>query len=82
MNAGASAASVFITSAEGPEDMARVRGLFTDYVSWLGEWLDFQGFSEEICSLPGKYAPPRGGLLLAHCANPLPGAIFLERDLV
>jgi ribosomal protein S18 acetylase RimI-like enzyme len=47
------------------EEIATAATLFREYADWLGIDLSFQGFEAELASLPGKYAPPTGELMLA-----------------
>jgi ribosomal protein S18 acetylase RimI-like enzyme len=56
---------VTIIPAATPADVELARGLFREYETSLGVDLCFQGFEQELAGLPGKYAPPRGRLLLA-----------------
>src|SRR5439155_341849 len=49
-----------------------------EYASSLGIDLCFQGFEQELVSLPGAYAPPRGRLLLAVDGDALAGCVALR----
>ena len=60
-------------------DINRVRELFVEYASWLNVDLCFQGFNEELASLPGAYARPDGRLYLATTHGQAAGCIALRR---
>jgi putative acetyltransferase len=59
-------------------DIALARALFVEYAQWLKVDLCFQGFDEELATLPGAYAPPRGRLLLAGTSGQAFGCIALR----
>jgi ribosomal protein S18 acetylase RimI-like enzyme len=59
-------------------DVARVRELFLEYQDAIGVSLAFQGFDEELASLPGAYAPPKGALLIAVQDGVAAGCIALR----
>ncbi len=54
-----------IREATFPQDLNVVRMLFCEYANGLGVDLCFQNFETELAELPGRYAPPAGGLWLA-----------------
>ncbi|KAL9634843.1 MAG: hypothetical protein Q9164_003841 [Protoblastenia rupestris] len=57
---------ISIQPARASQDLQDVQTLFAAYAAWLAIDLSFQGFAAELGSLPGKYAPPRGEILLAR----------------
>jgi len=67
-----------LLSADGPESLVIIRRLFREYQEFLGVDLCFQGFEEELAGLPGKYAPPKGALLLAMDGEEAAGCVALR----
>lgn len=75
---GTRSTPVLIRLAASADDHAQARALFLEYAAWLNVDLCFQGFSEELASLPGAYALPAGRLFLAECDGRLAGCIALR----
>ncbi|MGE0741381.1 MAG: GNAT family N-acetyltransferase [Hyphomonadaceae bacterium] len=55
--------------ASFPTDLPAITQLFRAYAQSLPIDLGYQGFDGELASLPGKYAPPQGALLIARDAS-------------
>ena len=67
-----------IISAQTQAHFHCVRGLFIQYADSLGFDLEFQGFSRELATLPGDYAPPEGCILLARISGNFAGCVALR----
>lgn len=58
-----------IVEARSPEQVAAFASLCREYAASLpqiGLSLEVQGFEQEMATLPGKYAPPRGTIVLVE----------------
>lgn len=55
-----------IEAVRSPEDLKATMVLFDAYAASLGINLSYQNFVAEMADMPGKYAPPKGELLLAR----------------
>ena len=67
-----------ISPARSPIEMVSAAALMRAYAKSLPVDLAPQGFSEELASLPGVYAPPAGELLLAKRGDHVLGCIALK----
>jgi ribosomal protein S18 acetylase RimI-like enzyme len=55
-----------IEPVRSAEDLKATMALFDAYAISLGVDLSYQNFVTEMAAMPGKYAPPKGELLLAR----------------
>jgi ribosomal protein S18 acetylase RimI-like enzyme len=55
-----------IRLVDGPADLEAVIRLFRAYAESLPVDLAYQGFEAEMAAMPGKYASPKGVLLIAR----------------
>jgi ribosomal protein S18 acetylase RimI-like enzyme len=67
-----------IIQATSDSEILAVRQLFEEYAASLAIDLGFQHFADELASLPGAYAPPRGALFLARADGSAAGCIGLR----
>jgi ribosomal protein S18 acetylase RimI-like enzyme len=67
-----------IRVATGAHEIEVVRALFAEYAAELPVDLAFQGFTEELATLPGAYAGPGGVLLLAWVDDLAAGCVGLR----
>jgi len=59
--------------------IATVRELLLEYAAWVTVDLCFQDFEAELATLPGKYAPPTGAILLAQVHGVVAGCVAMRR---
>ncbi len=71
-----------IFRAQSDDDLREIRALFLEYQRWLNLDLCFQGFDEELEKLPGRYAPPKGSLLLARYDDSIVGCVAMRPQAV
>ncbi len=74
----AASASVTIHNAVEGELIDVAQQLFTEYMAALPHDLGYQHFDAELQSLPGKYAPPKGRLLIAFNKNEPAGCVAIR----
>lgn len=65
-------------SIESDPSVEDVRALMREYADSLSFDLRFQGFDEELAGLPGPYAPPHGGALVARVDTALAGCVAVR----
>jgi ribosomal protein S18 acetylase RimI-like enzyme len=69
---------VDIYPARFPEQLEVVRAIFREYAESLGVDLSFQNFESELAELPGKFAAPRGCVLLAQNNEDMVGCVAMR----
>ncbi len=72
------AAEIKVRRAASGKEIEAARRLFEEYAAALGIDLGYQGFADELTSLPGCYAPPRGRLLIAWASEEAAGCVALR----
>ena len=67
-----------IVEAGSSDELLQIRTLFEEYAKTLGADPCLQDFSEELATLPGRYARPKGRLLLAMIEDKVAGCAALR----
>ena len=73
-----SAANIRVLIPDSSSELDAVRNLFVEYSATLNVDLCFQNFNAELATLPGEYAAPRGGLLVATVDGELAGCCAMR----
>jgi len=68
-----------IVDGHAGDAVGTVRELFLEYAAWVTVDLCFQDFEAELATLPGKYAPPTGAILLARVHGAVAGCVAMRR---
>lgn len=68
-----------ILPVNGEASLASVRILLQEYWDSFGFTPCFQNFGDELASLPGAYAPPKGRLALATIDSKVAGCVAMRR---
>ncbi len=70
--------TIAILTPQQPGEFDAVRKIFREYAASLNVDLCFQGFEQELATLPGDYATSRGALLLALVDGKVAGCCALR----
>lgn len=65
--------------AIGQDMIGEARQLFLEYAQSLPIDLGFQDFESELETLPGKYGPPSGSLIMAFINNQAGGCVAIRK---
>lgn len=69
---------MIIRSAQFPEDLDQLLEIWREYIASANADLGYQGNEQEFANLPGKYAQPKGDILLALHNGELVGVIAMR----
>ena len=72
------AVPVEIQEVRDAAGIGQVAMLFREYADSLDFPLDFQDFDQELRTLPGRYDPPMGELLIARVAGKVAGCVGMR----